>query len=304
MLTTATLISLGGAAFGSGMNLLQAQEARDFQKKSDKAAARLMAEAQTKVQKDYFEGLKIPMEAYEQAEVANLQQQQQNIEALQQGDARTLASGVGRVGMLANQNTEQIRAMKAKEMFDLEKSKAENKDDMNQQLIQMDVAAAQDKAARAAQADEQVGTLQAGAATAIIGGVTSATEAQALNPISKEDKLLGNLYKENAELLTKNNISRSAFLTNPEKYRDLITQKPKVNNSTTFAGVSDYSTNFSFPTQNSQLNLNQDKNKDRFSFTPDVNYAFNFQDRMNSFNNRPKLDLMAGVRPFSMNMFD
>ena len=91
-------------------------------------------------------------------------------------------------------------------MFDLQKMKAENKDDMNQQLIEMDVAGAQDQAARAAQADEQVGTLQAGAASAFIGGVTSAAEAQALYPKKNMDGLnKSQVFKNNPTSTSVNN---------------------------------------------------------------------------------------------------
>jgi hypothetical protein len=179
-LATATIIALGGAAIGAGMNLTQAAAARDRQQEADREAGKLMAEAKKKLETDFYEGLKIPMDAYENAQEANIQAQQQSIEALQQADSRSLAAGVGKVAMASNENTETIRAQQAQEMFELEKMKAGNKDDMNQQLAQMDVAGAQDQAARAAQADEQVGMLQAGAVNAVTAGITSAAESQSL----------------------------------------------------------------------------------------------------------------------------
>jgi len=281
-LTTATILALSSTVIGGGINLIQAQEARQFQEKSDKAAKRLLNDAKTKVQKDYYEGLKIPMEAYEQAELATLQQQQQNIQALQQADSRTLASGIGRVGMLANQQTEQIRAAKAKEMFDLEKMKAENKDDMNQQLIQMDVAAAQDKAARAAQADETVGMLQAGAANAVIGGITAAADAQALNPLSKADKALAKTFKDNEQLFIDQNISRSDFMTNPNAYKikdgvlEIVKTDSKVAPEKLINPIPKSENIFDFGEDDSEnfMALN--------SFSPSVNYGFSMQDRLNS----------------------
>lgn len=295
-LTTATLLALSSSVIGGGINLIQAEEAREFKEKSDKAAKRLLSNARTKVQKDYYEGLKIPMEAYEQAELATLQQQQQNIQALQQADSRTLASGVGRAGMLANQQTEQIRAMKAKEMFDLEKMKAENKDDMNQQLIQMDVAAAQDKAARAAQADERIGMLQAGAANAIVGGITSAASAQALNPLSDADKALAKTFSDNEQLFIDQNISRSDFMMNPKGYK-IENGVLKVLNSNVVNNVK------TIEDLNKDLLYKEDDSKNIFDFqrqesddrmalnsvAPSVNYGFSFQDRLDSFENNNAL---------------
>ena len=199
-LTTATIIALGGAAVGGSINLIQAGKARAKQREADKAAGRLMAEAKSKLEKNFYEGLKLPTEAYDQAYEANAQTQRENVEALQQADSRSLAAGVGKVGALSNENTQKIRAQQAQEMFELDKLKAGAKEDMNQQLAAMDVAGAQDQAARAAQADEQVGQLQAGAAQAFIGGITAAAESQSLNKMSKADRALAKTYEDNEAL--------------------------------------------------------------------------------------------------------
>ena len=274
-LATATLIALGGAAVGGGMNLVQAAAARDAQQKADKAAGKLMSEAKRKLEKDFYEGLKIPDDAYEDAYAANIQTNQQNIEALQQADSRTLAAGVGKVGMAANQNTETIRAQQAKEYFALEKLKAQNKDDMNQQLASMDVAGAQDKAARAAQADEQVGMLQSGAASAVIGGITAATEAQALYPkqqgtetgagVTLANKLTNN---DSLSLNKAGNFQGNSY--DPLKPRDFSLNMFE-NPENPFAIDSPLYNN---PSQKSV-------------FTPDVKYGFSFGDRMKSLNLDP-----------------
>lgn len=262
-LTTATIIALGGAAVGGGMNLVQAAAAREAQEKADKAAGRLMSDAKAKIQKDYYEGLKIPTEAYDQAYAANAQAQRESVEALQQADARTLAAGVGRVGALSNQNTQQIRAQQAQEMFELDKLKAEGKENMTQQLAQMDVAMAQDQAKRAAQADEQVGMLQAGAANAFIGGITSAAQSQELNTASKEDKLLSKTYADNEATFKANNVSRNEFLMNSEKYQNLLPYNK-----------------MSLEKQKSMIPVTQPT--ETSVFQPKVDYAFNFEDRMKS----------------------
>tara|TARA_R110002050_G_scaffold3258_6_gene17269 strand:+ start:444 stop:1274 length:831 start_codon:yes stop_codon:yes gene_type:complete len=270
-LTTATIIALGGAAVGGGMNLIQAGKARDAQRDADKAAARLMNDAKAKLQKNFYEGLRIPTEAYDQAYEANAQAQRENVEALQQADARTLAAGVGRVGALSNQNTQQIRAQQAQEMFELDKFKRGAEEDMTQQLAQMDVAQAQDQAKRAAQADEQVGMLQAGAANAVIGGITSAAQAQELNTASKEDKAFAKTFKDNEALFKAEGIDRNTFLQNPGKYK---IENGKI---TVVDAV--------VPVVNNKKPVVKEDNSELSDFNriePSVDFAFNFQDRLNS----------------------
>ena len=285
-LTTATIIALGAAAVGAGMNLVQAGKARDAQKTADRAAARLMNDAKAKIQKNYYEGLKIPTEAYDQAYEANAQVQRDNIEALQQADSRTLAAGVGRVAAASNENTQQIRAQQAQQMFELDKLKAEGEENMTQQLAAMDVAQAQDQAKRAAQADEQVGMLQAGAVNSVIGGITAAASAQELNTMSEADKALSKTYKDNEALFKAQGIDRNVFLQNPSNYKidngkltiikPAVKVKPAVAESKPILvkNVEDDPTAF-----DTQMDLS---NTYRYNFEPKVDYAFGFQDRMNS----------------------
>jgi len=295
-LTTATIIALGGAAIGGSVNLVQAQAARDRQRAADTQAGRLLADARAKIEKDFYEGLKLPTEAYDQAYEANAQAQRESVEALQQADARSLAAGVGRVGALANENTQKIRAQQAQEMFELDKLKAEGKENMTQQLAAMDVAAAQDMAKRAAQADEQVGMLQAGAAQSIIGGITAAAQAQPLNKMSKEDRQLAKTFKKNKDLFAKNNISRSEFLANPSKYQNILnptnvtTPQVSLNYTPQITGLSQR--------QSSPLSLNYDATN-KFNFTPNVNYGFSFADRMASLPifPSPQLNLTSSFFP-------
>jgi hypothetical protein len=266
-LTTATIIALGGAAVGGGMNLVQAGKARQAQREADQAAGRLMADAKSKLEKNYYEGLKIPTEAYDQAYEANAQAQRESVEALQQADSRTLAAGVGRVGALSNQNTQQIRAQQAQEMFELDKFKRGAEEDMTQQLAQMDVAMAQDQAARAAQADEKVGMLQAGAANAFIGGITSAAQAQELNTMSEEDKLLSKTFKDNEALFKAEGIDRNTFLQNPSKY------KIKNGKLTIVDAV--------VPVVKKPV-VKEDKTEVSDFIAPSENFGFNMNDRLNT----------------------
>ena len=300
-LATATIIALGGAVVGGSMNLIQAQKARAQQRRADKEAGKLMADAKAKLEKDYYEGLKLPTDAYDQAYEANAQAQRESVEALQQADSRTLAAGVGRVGALSNQNTQTIRAEQAKAMFALDKLKAEGKDDMNQQLAQMDVAAAQDQASRAAQADEQVGMLQAGAAQALIGGVTAAAEAQALNPGSKADRQLAKSFDDNESIFQAKNISRSDYLNNPKKYEYLLRGTDFSYQNASISGVSGQPAD-PLTTLPAEFQFNQEQplsdsggspfvkaleKNQGFNFKPKLDYGFTFDERLRSLQ-RPK----------------
>lgn len=281
MLGTSAIISLAGGAIGGGVNLYQAAQARERQDEADKAAGRLMAEAKSKIEKDFYEGLKLPTDAYDQAYKANAQAQRQNIEALQQADSRTLAAGVGRVGALSNQQAEKIRATQADEMFGLEKLKAEGKENMTQQLAQLDVAQAQDKAARAAQADEQAGALQGAAVNAFVGGAVGAATAQPLESSTRADRQLSKTYDDNAQLFANNNISRSEFLSNPDKYKMLTSGKMVPVNKSGLIDRPQYP-----------------------SFEPKLNYAFSANDRLQSLQplqplslttEEPKYDFLGGL---------
>lgn len=275
-LATATIIALGGSVIGGGMNLAQAAKARSRQRSADTEAGRLMAEAKSKLEKDFYEGLSIPMEAYDQAQEANIQQQRQSIEALQQADSRSLAAGVGKVNMAASENTEKVRAAQAAEMFALDKMKAGNKDDMNQQLAAMDVAGAQDQEKRAAQADEQAGMMQQSAVNSITSGITSAAESQALYkkrgvpslPVSKLERQVSKL---DADPMLKRSINPNTGLNQSQ--------------GSVFGGSSDFVKNFSLPpVSTTGSNLLQGVGAGNMKTFPELklDYGFSYSDRMNA----------------------
>ena len=99
--------------------------------------------------------LSLPLEAFEAEFEANLAADRQAIEALQEGDARALAAGVGRVGAQQIAESSQTRQTMADEMFNLNKMKADAKEQQKQQLISMDVGEAKMQDQRAREAAEQ-----------------------------------------------------------------------------------------------------------------------------------------------------
>jgi hypothetical protein len=136
----------GLASFGMGLS--NAAKAREAQAKAEKESKLLMAEAEKKAEKNFYEGLNVPLDAFNAQFEQQLQQQQQGLQALQEGDARAVASGVGRVGALAGQQGEQTRIAMGEALYANNKMKADAKQAVNQQLIKMNVGQAADENAR------------------------------------------------------------------------------------------------------------------------------------------------------------
>lgn len=141
---TAAVVGIGTSLVSTGMSFSNAAKQKRAAEEADAAAKKAMADAKSKASKDFYEGLNVPLDAYEAEFENNLAVAQQNTEALQEGDARALAAGVGRVGAQAGANAEQTRIAMGEQISDLQETKAQSKDAVNQQLLQMDVAAAKE----------------------------------------------------------------------------------------------------------------------------------------------------------------
>jgi len=133
----------GLASFGMGLG--NAAKARRAQAKAERESKELMKQAERKAEKDFYAGLNVPLDAFNAQFEQQLQQQQQGIQALQEGDARTVAAGVGRVGALAGQQGEQTRIAMGEALYANNKMKADSKQAVNQQLIGMNVGQAADQ---------------------------------------------------------------------------------------------------------------------------------------------------------------
>ncbi len=142
---TSAVVGIAAAGASAVQGFKAAADAKKAAETADKAAAKAMAEAKAKAQVDHYAGLNVPLDAYEAEFESQIAGQKQAIEALQEGDARALASGVGRVGAAQTAAGEQTRIAMGEEMSDLNKMKADSKDAINQQLIDMDVSAAREQ---------------------------------------------------------------------------------------------------------------------------------------------------------------
>ena len=135
------------------------------------------------------------------------EQQQQGLQALQEGDPRNLAAGVGRVGALAANQGEKTRIAMGEALYQNNKMKADAKQNVNQQLIDINLGAAADQSmmARDARRAESQGMQQAVDGLGAVAGAASdlvkpfsmskadRRASKLLGPISAADKSKLNL---------------------------------------------------------------------------------------------------------------
>ena len=102
-----------------------------------------------KAEKNFYAGLNVSTEAYDAAFQNNLQAQTQNIQALQEGDSRNLAAGVGLVQQSSDATANATRLALQKDLETNAKMKADAKDAINQDLKKMDLGQAKDNELKA-----------------------------------------------------------------------------------------------------------------------------------------------------------
>jgi hypothetical protein len=141
---TSAVIGIASAGYSAVQGFQNAKDARDDASKAENDAKKMMDDARAKAEVDYFAGLALPMDAYEAKFEANLAADQQALQVLQEGDTRNLAAGVGRVGAQGNLENEKTRIAMGEDIERFNKMKATSKEDINQQLLEMDVASARD----------------------------------------------------------------------------------------------------------------------------------------------------------------
>lgn len=125
-------------------------------------------------EKDFYAGVNVPLDAFNKQFEETLQQQQQGLQALQEGDARSVASGVGRVGALAGEQGEKTRIALGEALYANNKMKADSKQSINQQGIDINVGMAQDESLRAKDANRQASQAMAGAQEGLATGLQGA----------------------------------------------------------------------------------------------------------------------------------
>lgn len=150
--TTAAVVGIAAGAATAIQGFSSAAKNKNAMKKAEQEAERMMRSARERAEVDEYAALDIPMDAYNQKYEANLAADRQAVDALMEGDARSLAAGVGKIGAQQAAEAEETRIAQADEMFNLDKMKADSREAIKQQLISMDVGEAkmQDQKAREA----------------------------------------------------------------------------------------------------------------------------------------------------------
>lgn len=167
---TAATIGVGVSAISSGLSFKQAADQSRMASKARKASEKLIADARQKAEKDYYEGLNVPLDAYGEQFAQNMANQQQTIQALQEGDTRNLIGGVQGLTAAAAAANEQTRIGLGQELYANRKMKADSRQNINQQQIQIDVGQATDQQLMARDAEQA-------RAAAIKSGISSAANA-------------------------------------------------------------------------------------------------------------------------------
>ena len=156
-MAAATAVAAAGvliAGTSAGMSFSQAAKQKKLAKTANKASDKLMEEAKRKAEVEFMQKLNVPLDAYDRQEERNIQSQQQNIEALQQGDPRNVLGGLGAVGAGATASAEENRIAKGKELFALQQMQVQEQSDINQDLKDMSVGGAADQQMRSRDAQE------------------------------------------------------------------------------------------------------------------------------------------------------
>jgi len=142
---TTAVVGIASGVASTAMSFSAAAKAKREGEAAAAEAKKAMEDARKKAETDFYEGLSVPLDAYDAEFENNLAVAQQSTEALQEGDARALAAGVGRVGAQAGAQAQETRIAMGEQISDLQATKAQSKDAVNQQLLQMDVANAKEQ---------------------------------------------------------------------------------------------------------------------------------------------------------------
>ncbi len=169
--TVAAGVGLATTAATTGASFAQAGKQRRLMKEAEAEAEKSMMEARRRTEVNYFEDLAIAKESYRQAYEAGSVAAAQAIQAIQEGDVRGVAAGVGGIEQAALQQANQVRAAQEQEMINRQKLIAQEDSrlrDVNVQLDLQEVQGAQ-LAARDAQEAQNLAIEQGIAGVASMG---------------------------------------------------------------------------------------------------------------------------------------
>ena len=191
--TTSAVIGIAAGGANAVQGFMSSKDAKVAAAEARTAADKMMSDARNRAEVDEYANLSLPLDSYEAQLENNLAADRQAVEALQEGDSRALAAGVGRVGAMQAAESDATRIAMGDEMFNINKMKADSKESIKQQMIAMDVGEAkmQDQIAREEEQRRAAGMQQGFAG---IGQVASGVgEMAPLYGKSMSDKRAGRL---------------------------------------------------------------------------------------------------------------
>jgi hypothetical protein len=218
----------GLASFGMGIDSMVT--ARRKQAQAERQNKLLMEEAKRMSEKDFYAGVNIPLDAFNKQFEETLQQQQQSLQALQEGDARSVASGVGRVGALASEQGENTRIALGEALYQNDKMKADSKQSINHQGIDINVGMAQDESLRARDANRQASQGMAGAQEGLASGLQGAAGMIPGYLQGRSDKLTSDIINQIGSMdVFKEGGLPQGFDASNEATRKMFTDNPLFN---------------------------------------------------------------------------
>ena len=173
------ILGIAGAATGlagAGLSFSQAAKQKRAQQVAEAENKKLMTEASTKATKNFYENVRVPMEAYNREFRENTAQQMQNVQSLQEAGGRSLAAGIGKVAGQGQQGNAEIRDAMAEDLYQNELLQAEAATDINNTLIDLDVAGAADSSLRARDANSLSNNAMASGLSGLSAGITQAAD--------------------------------------------------------------------------------------------------------------------------------
>jgi len=141
-IATTTALAIGGLALSAGTTAAsfgQANKQKKIQQQAEKDAEKSMEKARKALGVNYFEDLAVQKEKFELERDATLQAQAGATQALQEGGARAVAGGVGRVGLAGQQQQAATRTAMGKELSELQRLTAQEDTRLRDLGVQLDL---------------------------------------------------------------------------------------------------------------------------------------------------------------------
>lgn len=203
---------------GGVMNLVEAGKQADAQRSAQRAAEQAVAEAKQLKETNFLGAVQVPMEAYNQALKQSTANQMQAVNALQEAGSRELAGGLGRVGIVGNDQINDINNQVANSLYNLSVAQANEQGQTNDAMSGLNLAQASGAQKAAMAAEMAKIALQQGALNSFGGAFTGAVDA--LTPVYAQGK-------EGQQVTSQ--VPQMQGVTIPETQAPQLPQSPAVN---------------------------------------------------------------------------